>query len=61
MMPTIRPFEERNKTRVYSPQELAMISGQIVQLQNTIEPVFKNILNNITIAEADNLMNGAPN
>lgn len=61
MIPVIRPFEIRQETDIYSPQEFNMISGQLMQLQNMVEPIFKAILNGLTIRYADRLMNGAPN
>lgn len=61
MVQTTRTLEERLKSNVYKEDELRMIVDKLVGVEDQLEPKWRLVLNNLTIKDADVLVNGAPN
>jgi hypothetical protein len=61
MKQTIRPLGDRLSSGMYSQLELQMIVNQVSQIEWQVEPKWRLLLNNLSIKEADVLVNGAPN
>ena len=61
MIQAIRPLDVRLKTNVYNELELRMIVEKLSSIEDQLEPQWRLVINNLFIAQADILVNGAPN
>lgn len=61
MVQTTRTLEERLKSNTYNADEFRMIVEKLSGVEDQLEPKWRLVLNNLTIKDADVLVNGAPN